>query len=438
MLHRLKRLIPKSAVNSFHYVEALAAGFAYHHPSNEMITIGIVGSKGKTTLANLLWASLSGDDSKVGLIGTANIRIGNQEKLNPYHMTMPGRHHLQKTLAEMKSAGCRYAIMEVPSEGQAQWRHIGVQYDILVFTNVTREIMASHDYSLEVLHQHNQRVFHQFSQHKPKTIHGRVQPKILLANADAEHFPTYFAHLADIKRSYSLQAKSDYRAQRIQSHAVSSEFVINKHAYKINIAGTINVSNATGAIATALELGKQPTDIARGLLRLEAVPGRMERINAGQDFTVIVDYAHEETGMQALMDGVRDMTKKSNQIITLLGAEGGGRDEIKRPIMGEIAMRGSAYVVLSNVDPYRDNPEKIIDDIALGVERGGGKLNKDYYKITDRREGIRRALELAQPGDIVLITGKGSEQSIIIDGVKSNWDDRTVVKQELKKLLKKK
>lgn len=437
MLHRLKRLVPKSAVSSFHYAEALAAGFAYHHPANEMITIGIVGSKGKTTLANLLWASLSGDGSKVGLIGTANIRIGAQEELNPYHMTMPGRHYLQKTLARMKADNCRYAIMEVPSEGQAQWRHVGIQYDILIFTNVTREIMASHDYSLEKLHQHNQRVFHQFAQSKPKTIHGRVQPKILIANADAEFFPTYYAHIADIKRSYSVRTKSDYRAQRIQSSAGGSAFVINKHAYRINIAGTINVSNATGAVATALELGKQPADIARGLLTLQSVPGRMERIEAGQDYTVIVDYAHEETGMEALMDGARDMIGKSGRIITLLGAEGGGRDEVKRPIMGKIAMQGSSFVIISNVDPYRDDPIKIIDDIAVGVEQAGGELDQSYYKIPDRREGIRQALKLARPGDIVLITGKGSEQSIIIDGVKSPWDDRSVVREELKKLVKK-
>lgn len=433
----IKKLIPQQLINNLHYVEALAASFAYRNPSRHMIVIGIVGSKGKTTLANLLWSALSGDGSKVGLVGTANIRIGAKETLNPYHMTMPGRHHLQKLLKQMEAAGCKYAIMEVPSEGQAQWRHVGVHYDMLIFTNVTREIMASHNYSLEVLHQHNQRVFRQLEKNKQKVVKGRIQPKILIANADAEHFSQYFDHIADIKRSYSLTSKSDYRATRLQADALGTSFVINKQAYHIGIPGMVNVSNATGAIAAALELGHSAHSIAQGLETLTTIPGRMERIDLGQPFTVIVDYAHEETGMQALMDGAQLMVERSNKVITLLGAEGGGRDQVKRPIMGEIAMRGSDFVVLSNVDPYRDDPEKIIDDIAVGVEKAGGKLEENYFRITDRRAGIHRALRLAKAGDLVFITGKGSEQSIVIDGKKSPWDDRQIVREELKKLLKK-
>ncbi len=437
MLSRLKKLVPKQAINAFHYTEALAASFAYRNPSKHMIVIGVVGSKGKTTLANLLWAALSGDGSKVGLVGTANIRIGNSEKLNPYHMTMPGRHRLQKTLNAMREAGCHYAIMEVPSEGQAQWRHVGISFDVLIFTNVTRELMASHDYSLEKLHDHNQRVFRQVAHQKAKLINGRVQPKILIANADAEHFPQYFAHLADIKRSYSINTKSNYHAQKITTTGNRSAFIINKQQYTIALPGEVNVSNAAGAIAAALELGKSPRAIQKGLNNLKVIPGRMETIQAGQRYTVIVDYAHEETGMQALMQTAAAMRSKTNQrIITLLGAEGGGRDVEKRPIMGRIAMQGSDFVILSNVDPYSDDPDKIIADIATGVEQAQGLRNHTYYAIADRRDGIRKALSLANPGDIVLITGKGAEQSIIIDGKKSAWDDRTVVREELTRLLK--
>lgn len=436
-MSRLKKLLPQQLINNLHYIEALTASFAYRMPSRSMITIGIVGSKGKTTLANLLWAALSGDGSKVGLIGTANIRIGQHESLNPYHMTMPGRHHLQKVLADMRQAGCQYAIMEVPSEGQAQWRHIGVHFDTLIFTNVTREIMASHNYSLELLHTHNQRVFRSFAKNNPKKLNGRLQPKILIANADAEHFAHYFAHIADIKRSYSVKTKSDYQATRIQADSDGATFQIHKHTYQIHLPGIVNVSNATGAIAAALELGKAPEAVAQGIAQLQTIPGRMERITEGQPFDIIVDYAHEETGMQALMDGAKLMRKKTGKIITLLGAEGGGRDKIKRPIMGEIAMRGSDYVIISNVDPYSDDPMEIIHDIAKGAEKVGGKKDESYYTIADRRSGIRHALTIARPGDLVLITGKGSEQSIIINGKKSDWDDRAVVREELKKLTTK-
>lgn len=436
-MHHIKKLVPKEAINSFHYFEALASSFAYRHPSRRMITIGVVGSKGKTTLANLLWAALSEDGSKVGLIGTANIRIGHQERLNTYHMTMPGRHRMQKVLSEMRQANCQYAIMEVPSEGQAQWRHVGIYFDMLIFTNVTRELMASHNYSLDTLHEHNKRVFSSLAQ-KPKTIQGRLQPKILIANADAEHFTQYFDHIADIKRSYSVSKKSDYRATRLKADAYGTEFIVNKCSYNILLPGVINVSNATGAIAASLELGKTPSMIARGLSKLNIIPGRMERIELGQEFHVIVDYAHEETGMQALMNGAQDMVGKKQKIITLLGAEGGGRDKIKRPIMGEIAGRGSDYVVISNVDPYRDDPEKIIDDIASGVKKSGKKLNKTYWRIADRRAGIAKALTLAKNGDLVLITGKGAEQSMVIGGKKIAWDDRKIVREEVKKILKNK
>lgn len=430
----IKKLVPKAAINRFHYLEAVAASFAYRNPSRHMITIGIVGSKGKTTMANLLWAALSGDGSKVGLVGTANIKVGTNERMNPYHMTMPGRHRLQKVLAEMKTAGCHYAIMEVPSEGQAQWRHVGINFDVLIFTNVTREIMASHNYSLEVLHEHNQRVFEQFGQQKSKVLAGKHQPKILIANADAEHFTTYFDHLADIKRSYSIDHKSDYRATRIISNAEGSHFVINKQAFAILIPGLVNVSNATGAIAAALELGKSPQMIARGLAELSTIPGRMEKIDVGQDFQVIVDYAHEETGMTALMESAHSMVSKSGKVITLLGAEGGGRDVKKRPIMGKIAMHGSDYIVISNVDPYSDDPGAIIRDIADGAKKARGIEGKNFFCIDDRRAGIAKALSLAGKGDIVLITGKGAEQSIVIHGKKSAWDDRKVVREELKKL----
>lgn len=435
MIEKLKKLVPHQLINGFHYTEAIAAGVAYRHPTKKMIVIGIVGSKGKTTLANLLWAALSGDGSTVGLIGTANIRIGQQEKLNPYHMTMPGRHKLQKTLAIMRDAGCQYAIMEVPSEGQAQWRHVGIYFDALIFTNVTRELMASHRYSLDVLHEHNKRVFQQTEHQRTKTLQGRVQPKILVANADAEHFNAYFSHFADIKRSYSLHAKSNYKATHIESDPLGSTLVINKHQYRINIPGVVNVSNAAGAIATALELGKRPSDIALGLKSLAGVPGRMERIEAGQDFTVIVDYAHEETSMQALMDGAKQMNVKTAKVITLLGAEGGGRDEVKRPLMGEIAMRGSDAVVITNVDPYYDDPDKILDDIEVGIKQARGKINHTYWRIADRREAIRQALQLAKAGDLVLLTGKGSEQSMVIGGKKISWDDRKVVMEELKKVV---
>jgi UDP-N-acetylmuramoyl-L-alanyl-D-glutamate--2,6-diaminopimelate ligase len=432
---RLRPLTPKPLMNAFHYGEARAAQIMRRSPSEKLTVIGIVGSKGKTTTANMIWAALQASNAKAGLIGTANIRIGAVERLNPYHLTMPGAFVLQRILGEMVDAGCKYAVMEVPSEGQTQYRHVGIHFDVLVFTNVTEELMASHNFRMDILHKHNKRVFEQTAKQKRKTIGGKKVPQLIIANADSTDMATYTNFAVDKVVSYSSKAKSDYQASDIKTKPDGTDFSVRDVAYHINIVGPINVINATAAIATARELGILPGQIEQGFRDLVSIPGRMEAIDAGQNYTVYVDYAHEEAGMQALMDAASAMRAKSAKVIVLLGAEGGGRDKKKRPIMGEIVGKVADYVVVSNVDPYDDPPMPIIEDIAVGAEKAGKKRDKDLFLIEDRRTGIRQALELAHKGDLVFITGKGSEQTIVIDGKSSPWDDRKVVREELKKLL---
>ena len=430
----LRPLAPKKIINAYHYVEAIGHATRYHHPTRKMVTIGIVGSKGKTTTANLLWAALSASGAKVGQTGTANFRIGEHEELNPYHMTMPGPAIMQRYLKQMRDAGCEYVIVETPSEGMAQWRHVGIDYDVLVFTNVTNEIVAAHGNSLERLRADNERVFKALYKTAQTTHHGKEIPKIIITNADAEDAPRYAAFPADRHTSYGVKNKADYQAQKIKSSKDGLEFSVSGDTYSLALLGEVNVSNATAAIAVARELGVEVEAIQRGFATLGTIPGRMEVIEEGQNFTVIVDYAHEETGMQALMDGAKNIVGKGGKIITLLGGEGGGRDVKKRPIMGEIVGKTSDYVVVSNVDPYKDDPMTIIEDIAKGARKAGKKDDKDLFCIADRREGIGKALSLAKKGDLVLITGKGAEQSIVIDGQSSPWDDREVVREELSKL----
>lgn len=433
---KLRPLLGQDAINALHYPEALLAAHRAHHPTRDMIVIGVVGSKGKTTTANMLWSILQATGQKAGLIGTANIRIGGVEELNKYHMTMPSAPILQQIFARMKAAGCRYVVLEVPSEGQTQWRHIGIHFDVLLFTNVTRELMASHKYSQDILHKHNTRVFKQLTRTKKKKFDGQPVAKTIIANADASDFARYFSYPAEHKFSFSVHKKSDFKVEHIKSSAVGSDFELRGQPYHIHILGPVNVINAAGAIAVASSLGIEAPVIRKGLANLGVIPGRMEVIEAGQPFTVIVDYAHEEVGMKALMEAGRTMKKAGAKIITLLGAEGGGRDEKKRPIMGKIVGQDSDYVVITNVDPYEDDPLKIIEDVADGARSSGKQDDKDLFCIEDRRAGIRKALQLAKAGDVVFITGKGAEQSIVIGGKSSSWDDREVVREELKKLSK--
>ena len=430
-------IIPKSLINFFHYTESIAAAQKYKKPSEKMIVIGIVGSKGKTTTANMLWSILSADGHKVGLIGTANIRYGNREEMNPYHMTMPGAFVMQKILAKMANMKCKYVIMEVPSEGQTQYRHVGINFDVLLFTNVTKELMAAHDFSMETLHKHNKRVFKRLTHSKRKTIDLARTPKMIIANIDNKHAKDYLIFQADKKLTFGTKADADYKLENIEDTKNGISFDINGANYKAKILGKINAINAAGAIATASALGANKKAINAGLSKLPTIPGRMEVIEGKQPFTVVVDYAHEQASMNALMESAKDMKPKGAKVITLLGAEGGGRDSAKRPEMGEICAKGSDIIILSNVDPYEDDPMDIINDIKKGALKAGAKEGKSMFIIPDRREGIRKALELAKKDDLVLITGKGAEQSIVIGGKSSPWDDRKVVKEELNAIYKK-
>jgi UDP-N-acetylmuramoyl-L-alanyl-D-glutamate--2,6-diaminopimelate ligase len=431
-----KKIIPQRSIDALHYPEAKIYARKHKHPSSHMIIIGVVGSKGKTTTANMIWAVLSASGAKVGQIGTANIRIGDKEELNKYHMTMPGAPAMQKILAQMKTAGCKYVVMEVPSEAQTQWRHVGINFDMLVFTNVEREIMASHRNSMDVLHQHNKRVFTAMAKSKPKVVDNQEIPKTIIANNDSPDHKAYMNFDVDVTATFSTNKPSDYWAKDIVSDGNGVDLVLSGQKYHTNILGSINAENAAAAIAVGKELGLSTKTIQTGLAALKTIPGRMEPIDEGQNFTVLVDYAHSPASMDALMHSALKMAK--GKIITLLGAEGGGRDVEKRPILGRIVGKYSTIVVITNVDPYEDNPQTIIDDIARGARENDEKIDeKDLFCIEDRRAGIRKALTLAAKNDLVLITGKGAEQSIVINGKSRPWDDRKVVREELKKIVKK-
>lgn len=435
-----RAFVPEEVFGWYHWAQSMAGAVRYGFPSRRMIVIGVTGSKGKTTTANLIWAALSASGTKVGATGTANLRIGNHEMPNKSHMTMLGRWYLQRFLAQMARADCKYAVVEVPSEGQKHYRQAGINFDVLVFTNLTHELLAIHGNSFEQLKRDNGRVFRHLAHQQHKRFDwyrdGQTVPKTIIVNTDADDASEYARAQADSHASFSVRKSSDFQARDIRSDRRGNDFQIGQQAYHLPIVGEFNVINAVGAVAVASQLGVESAAIARGLADLRVIPGRMEVIDEGQDFTVIVDYAHEQAGLQLLMDSARKIIDRTGKIIVHLGAEGGGRDVAKRPEMGEIAARGSDFVIVGNVDPYDDPPAEIIEDIARGAERAGKVRDRDLFCIEDRRAGIARALALAHSGDLVLITSKGAEQSIIIDGVRSKWDDRDVVREELRKLLK--
>lgn len=430
----LRRILPSWVFQLQHYLEARLAQLIYKNPSKKMLVVGIVGSKGKTTTANILWGILNSKAHPAGLIGTADIQIGNQKIKNHWHKTMPGRWHTQKLLSKMLQARCEYAIMEVPSEAQQNWRHIGINFDLIIFTNVTNEILTVHKNSIEVLHKHNKRLLSKFHKLKRKTLNGNEIPKIILANQDSDSFKDYFKFKADQKYSYSVNKNSaDFFAANIKSGIKGNNFTIQKQNFKLNIPGEINISNATAAIATAKILGLSLKKISKELSEYKEVPGRMNLIDGGQPFTVVIDYAHEESGLDYILKWANQVKLKNSKVITLICGQGGGRDIKKRPIMGEMAAQQSDFVIVSNDDVYDDDPQQIIQDIIAGAKKIRPNL-RGVFNIEDRREGIAKALDLAKKDDLVLITGKGVDTSMIIAGNKIPWNEHQVVKEELSKL----
>lgn len=441
-----RKIIPKKLFRAaqpyWHGMLSYKASLIYGSPAQKMVIIGVTGTKGKTSTANYIWSVLTAAGFKTGLIGTANIRIGEKEFMNMYHMTMPGAFTIQKLLHEMHKAGCTHVVMEVTSEGIKLNRHKAICLDVVLFTNLFPEHLPSHGGSFEKYKETKGIIFKELMCGKKKLESQAafakgygVPKKTIIINSDSEHAEYFRQFDAEQKISFGVKSAADIRAQDVSNSERGITFAALDTNFKTSIPGTFNVYNALGAIAVGQALELPMEKIQKGIASLSLIPGRMERIEAGQPFTVFVDYAHEKESMGLLLNTAKEMVKNSkNKIILLLGAEGGGRDKAKRPAMGEIAGKLADYIIVSNVDPYEDDPKEIIEDIARVAETQGKVRGVNLFTIEDRREGIKKALMLATTNDIVLITGKGSEQTIIIGGVSSPWDDREVVKEELQKL----
>ncbi len=430
----LRKIIPEWLVLKYHWLVAFFAAFYYRFPSKRMIVIGVTGTKGKTSTVNFIWSALNFSGKKTGIISTTSIKIGKKNILNDYHMTMPGRFTISRFMAQMAKEGCEVCIVETTSEGIKQHRHTGIFYDILVFTNLTPEHLPSHSGSFEKYKETKGLIFKKLSSFRKK-INRKETEKIIIANKDSEHADYFLGFPADKRVGFAIKNDADYVARNIRESGKGVDFEVRNENFKIDIPGVFNVYNVFPAIIISQIMGVSLNSVKKGILKLKKIPGRMEEIKAGQEFKVFVDYAHEKESITEVLKTANNI-KKEGKVIILLGAEGGGRDKAKRPAMGEISAKMADSVIVSNVDPYEDDPKEIIEDIVKVAEENGKIREENLFSIEDRRKGIKKALEIADKGDVVLITGKGAEQSITIDGKASPWDDRVVVKEEIVKIKK--
>jgi UDP-N-acetylmuramoyl-L-alanyl-D-glutamate--2,6-diaminopimelate ligase len=430
----IKKLIPKAIFPLYHLVLAWTGAVVYGFPSRKMMIIGVTGTRGKTTTSNYIWSVLTAAGYKVGQTGTANIRIGEREMMNPYHMTMPGRFKMQELLSQMAKAGCEIAIVETPSEGVEQFRHKGIAYDFMVFTVLYPEHLAIHNWDPERCTAKMIELFAELKKQPAKKLRGARIEKTFIVNRDSNAWERFWNNPADKKIGFGIKNCANVVAGGINPQPNGVKFIVDGKLYSLNIPGEYNVANALPAIAIGRELKLSDETIANGLSDLGTIPGRMEKIEAGQPFAVYVDYAHDGPSLEALLKSARQMKGANGHVIITVGAEGGGRDKDKRPVMGRLCAALADLTIVTNVDPYDDEPMPIISDIANAALAAGAKLNENIFIIEDRRAGINKALSLAKAGDIVLVTGKGAEQSMELDGHSIPWDDRAVVREELIKM----
>lgn len=435
----IKKITPKFILSAYHYCLAILAALIYRFPSNEMIVIGVTGTTGKTTTCYLIAQLLELAGYKVGLTSTAIFKVADKEWLNKKKMTMLGRLQTHKLLRQMVSAGCQYVVIETSSEGMLQHRHIGVHYDILVFTNLAPEHLEAHG-GFDNYKKIKLKLFKQLEKSSVKKIRGQEILQTIIVNLDTEYSAEFLNFKIKQKITFSTSAKLKDLAPQpvvatdIQTSVQGLKFKINNIQFSSPLLGEFNIYNNLAAIAVLRSLGKRLEEIAPLLSQTKPCPGRIELIDAGQPFTVIVDYAFEPKALTALFQTIQQFKKINSKIITLTGSTGGGRDKSRRPLNGRVTAENSDYVIVTNEDPYDENPLEIINQVATGARQKGKEEGKNLFKILDRRAAIAKALSLAQTDDIVLITGKGCEQAMVIKNNKLiPWDDREIVREELNK-----
>lgn len=438
MLHKLKLLIesllPIAWLSLYHKILANLASFIYGNPSKKLIVIGVTGTNGKTTSAYLIAKALEADGSKTGCTTTALFKIGEKEWLNGTKMTMLGRFALQKILKQMVQAGCKYAVIETSSQGILQHRHDQIAYDIGVFTNLTPEHIEAHG-GFENYKRAKIKLFEHVAKLPPKIIDGQKIQRTIVLNADDQHAKDFAIQGIPRVVWYGLN-QGEVRAINIDEtvQGVAFEVEDDRILVKLKLMGRVNVYNALAALAVARVLGLEMKSAARKLEEIKNMPGRFERIDLNQPWLVMVDYAPEPESLKRLYEELKPL--KPNKIIHVLGSCGGGRDVARRPVLGKLAAQNAAYVIVTNEDPYDDDPMEIIRQVAEGAAQEGKRENENLFLILDRGEAVQKAMDLAEPGDLVLLTGKGSEQKICVaDGKKIPWDDREAAKKAIQSAI---
>ncbi len=361
---------------------------------------------------------------------TVNFRMGDKEWPNYTKQTMLGRLQLQRFLANSVKEGCKYAIIETSSEGILQHRHRFIDYNAAVFTNLYPEHIERHG------------SFENYKAAKVKLFEKVAQKKdgVGIYNLDDENIDYFIKPPIKTKFGFTLQDKNDNRVDHrfmvlsIELFADKSIFCFENNKIEVPLIGRFNVENAAAAISVVLSQGLKIEEIKKVLPQIKAPPGRMEVINKGQDFKVIVDYSYEQTSLEKALRTVKVFNP--NRVIVVFGSAAGGRDKWRRAAMGKVANELADIIIVTTDDPYDEDPTKIVDEILKPVlENKQRVLGENVFRIVDRREAIQKALRLAQKDDLILFAGKGGEQWMnVAKGKKMPWQESEIVREEIKNI----
>ena len=402
-------IVPDSAI----MLGQLASAF-YGEPSRQMILVGVTGTNGKTTVATVLYNLFRKLGYKTGLLSTVCDYI--DTKPVPTEHTTPDPLTINKLMAQMVEAGCEYCFMEVSSHAIDQKRIAGLDFDGGIFTNLTRDHL---DYHLTV---------ENYLKAKKKFFDDLPAKAFALTNADDKSGLVMLQNTAAKKLIYSLHTLANFKGKIIESHLEGTEMEINGKDVYLHFVGRFNAYNMLAVYGAAITLGEDPEEVLVRLSSLHPVAGRFETICSPKGFTVIVDYAHTPDALKNVLNGIGEVLNSKGDVITVVGA-GGNRDKGKRPLMAQEAIRQSDRLILTSDNPRFEEPDDIINDMYTGLAT---KDRERTLCITDRRQAIKTAVALAKKNDVILIAGKGHEDYQEIKGVKHHFDDREIVREELK------
>jgi UDP-N-acetylmuramoyl-L-alanyl-D-glutamate--2,6-diaminopimelate ligase len=418
--------LPETIVEGITYVQvkdtntalAVMAANYFDHPSRKLKLVGVTGTNGKTTIASLLFQLYKKAGYKVGLLSTVKIMVDDVEYKATH--TTPDSITINQYLATMIAEGVEYCFMEVSSHGIHQKRTEALHFVGGVFTNLSHDHLDYHATFAEY-----RDVKKSFFDHLPKTAFA-------LSNIDDKNGPVLLQNTVAKKCTYALKSYADYKAQILESQLSGLLLKINGNEVWVKLIGTFNAYNLLAIYGTAIELGMESLEALRLLSELESVSGRFQYIVSDANITAIVDYAHTPDALENVLKTINDIRTKNEQLITVVGC-GGNRDKAKRPVMGGIASDLSDKAILTSDNPRNEDANVIISEMEEGV---APQNFKRILSITDRKQAIKTACQLAQPNDIILIAGKGHETYQEIEGVRHDFDDMKIVKELLEQLHK--